>query len=1317
MRQALKRWLKRLFVTAFLVALALTLFLAFLSWTGMDERWARTAVIHRIEQMTGARVELGAFHFHLAHIRVELDDLTLHGKETEDLPPFVHVDRVRASIRIISFLEKKISLEDLEIDRPSVAVRIDENGATNVPAPAVHKQSRPWREQLFDLAIQKLRVNDGSILFNNARTPLAVEGNNFRFALDFDAVTPGHGTYAGRLDWQQFEIAAKRYLPFASGVSAKFTLGRDTFSLDELYWRLPHSELDVRAELANFRSNAWNIRYRGKLDLLDINTILRKPHVPGGVVDFSGQADYRDGDWHASGHHAAHQISLPYQWFHDKQIESSGRFEATKDKVMLPEFEARAEGGKLTGRLEMNPHTLAFRVDAKVRGDSLASLLAAVDNPSLPVHTLHWDGIVDVDAVTTWTADFKHFRSVGESRWSPPTTLAPGTIPTTALIHFDYSADRRDAQLTQSQITTPTMRLNIDGALSAVDCTLETRLEADNLLEWDEFINYLRGPDSEPRRISGRTVFQGRVLGPLGGPTFVGHVKTFDAHYEQYAWDEIEGDLNYSPDEFRLDHATVRRGKSNAALDLQLSFDGDWGFLPESPWKLTIKFDQDPLEDIQGLFGTNYPASGLLSGEFTGGGTRALPTLGGDFVLAKVNAWSVQVDEFRGRLGLTGDEVRISNGRISKQAARMSGDFAYRFEDKSVDFKLSGSDISLDQIEKLQSASMPIGGTVSFDLAGKGPWLAPQVNGTLRLAKLRIGGEVQGDLQGKLDSDGRNTRLQLTSKMANGDLQGEFNLGLSGDYPYTGELTVQNVDLDPFIRIGLHLKAVTGHSSVDGHFALKGAVRKPGSLEIQAEISRIKFDYQFVDLQNVDAIRLVYRRDEIRVEQAHIKGSNSDFRFSGFARFAGDHSLDLKLAGSVNLQLITGFVPALEATGAAQIDAGIQGTTSNPQITGRLRVEDASARYGDFPAGLSHVKGDLVFDKTRLYFDQLTAEAGGGLLKMDGSVTYGDGGLRYEINTHANRIRLRYPEGMSWLIGGTLRFNGTTDAGTISGNLVMDRLLLGQGVDLSTLIVSSKDSGHGPATNSPFLSNLQFDILVDSGPDARLQWEGANVSTEGSLRVRGTWDHPIMLGHIHLISGEMSFRGNRYTLSRGDINFSNPFRLDPVLNIEATTTIQQYQITLDFSGPASHLSLAYRSDPPLPSADVIALLALGTTSEESALRSSSAGQSQNFGATALLSEALTSQIGGRIQHLFGISRFRIDPFLSGTSTEQNAAARITIQQQVTRDLMITYSTNTTSDQEQVIEVEYAIRRDISIVALRDNNGTFGLDVKFTKRFK
>jgi translocation and assembly module TamB len=175
-----------------------------------------------------------------------------------------------------------------------------------------------------------------------------------------------------------------------------------------------------------------------------------------------------------------------------------------------------------------------------------------------------------------------------------------------------------------------------------------------------------------------------------------------------------------------------------------------------------------------------------------------------------------------------------------------------------------------------------------------------------------------------------------------------------------------------------------------------------------------------------------------------------------------------------------------------------------------------------------------------------------------------------------------------------------------------------------------------------------------------------------------------------------------------------------VLNVEASTTIQQYEITLNFNGPASKLALAYRSDPPLPANDIVTLLALGRPSSEATGRGAGTSQSATSGATALLSEAVTSQLGGRLQRLFGITRLRVDPGLAtvgSTGSEQNAGARITVEQQIARNLTITYVSNVSSTQQQVIQVEYTVNRNVSIVALRDQNGTFGIDVKIKKRFK
>ena len=127
---------------------------------------------------------------------------------------------------------------------------------------------------------------------------------------------------------------------------------------------------------------------------------------------------------------------------------------------------------------------------------------------------------------------------------------------------------------------------------------------------------------------------------------------------------------------------------------------------------------------------------------------------------------------------------------------------------------------------------------------------------------------------------------------------------------------------------------------------------------------------------------------------------------------------------------------------------------------------------------------------------------------------------------------------------------------------------------------------------------------------------------------------------------------------------------------------------------------------------------MGQTTAEATARSGGT-QSSSAGATALLSEAISSQVGGRLEKLFGITRLRIDPGLAGvgsTGSSQNAAARVTVEQQVARNLMITYVSNVGSTQQQVIQVEYNVTRNISIVSLRDQNGTFGIDVRIKKRF-
>ena len=156
----------------------------------------------------------------------------------------------------------------------------------------------------------------------------------------------------------------------------------------------------------------------------------------------------------------------------------------------------------------------------------------------------------------------------------------------------------------------PKAQMSFYGPLGAADSALELKFRADDLLDWDDFINILRGKDAEPVRIGGKVDWRGRILGPLVGPTFVGHLQAANARYDTLYWDAINGDIEYSPDDFRLTHATVQRGRtlcddgSRASARRRLEFPAVEHVVSRSPPRSRAD------RRSAALFGTNYPISG-----------------------------------------------------------------------------------------------------------------------------------------------------------------------------------------------------------------------------------------------------------------------------------------------------------------------------------------------------------------------------------------------------------------------------------------------------------------------------------------------------------------------------------------------------------------------------------------------------------------------------------------------------------------------------------------------------------------------------------
>jgi translocation and assembly module TamB len=274
---------------------------------------------------------------------------------------------------------------------------------------------------------------------------------------------------------------------------------------------------------------------------------------------------------------------------------------------------------------------------------------------------------------------------------------------------------------------------------------------------------------------------------------------------------------------------------------------------------------------------------------------------------------------------------------------------------------------------------------------------------------------------------------------------------------------------------------------------------------------------------------------------------------------------------------------------------------------------------------------------------------------------------------------------------------------------MVNNLSFTQQFDLSNFAgYFSEDSGGTP---SALENNMRLSVAVQSLQDINLANSQLSLGGSANLDVVGTLAQPVVLGRIALNSGDVFFLGKRFEVQSGTIGFANPARTEPVVRMSLLTKIEQYNVTLNLTGSMDRLRTTYTSDPALPPADIIHLLAFGNTNAEAA---SAPSQSAAMGAESVMAQGVGSQVAGRLQNLTGLSQITIDPL--ATNNSGDPGSQVAIQERITGSLLFTFSTNVTTTQGQTVELQYDLNKRVSVTVLRDQNGGYGLDLRWHKVF-
>jgi len=275
--------------------------------------------------------------------------------------------------------------------------------------------------------------------------------------------------------------------------------------------------------------------------------------------------------------------------------------------------------------------------------------------------------------------------------------------------------------------------------------------------------------------------------------------------------------------------------------------------------------------------------------------------------------------------------------------------------------------------------------------------------------------------------------------------------------------------------------------------------------------------------------------------------------------------------------------------------------------------------------------------------------------------------------------------------------------------------------DLASMLAPSPQPVRAPGPASRFERGVHLDVHLVTSSQVRLETSlSRDIQADADLRLRGDPIRPVLLGRVLISQGNVLFFGNQYSIGSGQILFVNASRIEPVVNMDLETTARGVEVTLHVSGTIEKLNVSYRSDPPLSFTDIVGLLATGRTpASVQGLGGSQTQYSQEMGQAgpgALLGQAIASPIAGRLQRFFGVSRLKIDPQITGVTTS-NAAARITLEQQLSSNLSFTSVTDLSRGQAQILRVEWDLSRTWSAVAIREENGMFGIDFLYKKQFK
>ncbi len=600
---------------------------------------------------------------------------------------------------------------------------------------------------------------------------------------------------------------------------------------------------------------------------------------------------------------------------------------------------------------------------------------------------------------------------------------------------------------------------------------------------------------------------------------------------------------------------------------------------------------------------------------------------------------------------------------------------------------------------RITAALRASGRGASADTASLRAELAGVGAGMFRLGDWTVSGTLSGGLVNVQVRSDRGVAARVS-----GALEG----------PWEAVVALENAPLEGWVEPPRWPKDLTG--AVKGTVRVRGGPGAPPRAE--AVLAEVRAELPPLRLRNRGVVRLVWEGGRIRMDRMDLAGEG--LRLSARGTAGPEIGWDLEGLAEGDLSALPRWTRMLRAaSGRARARMRVTGPWGAPRWEAAAQVlPGATAEIRGVAVPLTDVDASVRLEPGEGFLlEWFDAQFGTGRVHLEGRIALEDGRPGpLQLWAELRDVGYEAPPGVTYGGDADLMVTGPLEAPRISGEVRLERFRYGLRVswqDLVANLIRRKPKTVKRAGREQ--EGPRLDLMVQGDRNIRVRNNLADLELAVRLRVQGAVTDPVLWGEVEVLRGEVRLRGVTYDVARSAVEFAGEVRRLPLLDIHARAAVSGYRVNVDVTGPLESYEVLLSSSPPLPRTDIVALLTLGTTSEDVGGEGIAAAAAADL-LTGQVQEVLETGMGG----VFRLDEFQIDPAYSPSA--QTTVPRITVGKAITRNLYARYAATVGGETLQDMELRYSLTPNVSLLGTwsdrgSEARGSVGGEVRFRFSFR